>query len=183
MMLLIPRGWAAVLLLALLLPGSAVAAPDYFSGTITREALCRSLIEAGVPASRLPLLGASHYVLVRRSEVSSLIKLAHYRLSRDLGPRWDQRFNCLSFAWNLVNEATKELAREDWHAPVPAAKRDSVIAIRPAVVAISYLQNGGQSAHAINLIATDEGLVWYDPQNGREVRPPRDLETVFYPDS
>jgi hypothetical protein len=79
-----------------------------------------------------------------------------------------------------VNEAGKQLAREEWHAPVPQAKRDSVIAVLPAAFLVAYIKESG-NAHAVALVLTDAGPVWLDPQSGPVALTPTELITVFYP--
>lgn len=151
-----------------------------FGATVTSVAFIDAMVAAGIPAHRLPALGATHYVKVRRPELVGLVALARYRLSKDV-PQYDVRYNCFAFAWNLVNEATKELCREDWHAPAPRAKRDSIVSIRPAIVPVTYTQERTGLGHTINLVLTDAGLLFVDPQTGVVALTPAELATLCYP--
>ena len=157
-----------------------------FGATITRAAALEQLRAAGIPASRLPASSGTHYVLLRHDELGLFTAKVRNHLYKYFGPGWDVRFNCFSFARHLVSLADLTLATEDWHAPVPRAKRDDIVAFRPATLVVCYLPHGvvdpSRSGHAVNLILTDRGPVWYDPQHGSIPRPTdAELATVYYP--
>lgn len=144
------------------------------------------LKKAGIPGHRLPGFSGTHYVLFRKAELGTFTAKVRNHLYKFYGPRWDVRFNCFSFARHFVSQADLLLASEDWHAPVSRVKRDDITAFRPAVLVVCYQPGGvidpARSAHAVNLILTDDGPVWYDPQKGAIPRPTdAELATVYYP--
>lgn len=124
--------------------------------------------------------GSSGYAELRRSELPVLhaLFLAHLnklglpaRITAP-GARWDVRLNCYGLSRAFVAFANAQLCLERWHS--------SSCAPMPAMAITCYVtRNGGR--HAIVLIVTDDGPLFWDPQSGPVELTPAELASRWYP--
>lgn len=104
------------------------------------------------------------------AEVSAAALPAYYDWFRtklyDLGVvRWDQRQDCDDFANLYADFLSLRFYLAQWESsPLPVAEG-------VAVARYWYRPNLGTEIHAINALATDQGLVFIEPQTGQRIYP------------
>lgn len=154
------------------------------AGTFTEQALDRAQMTAAVKAAGIPApptWAAKSYAVLKRSELVTFQALFLARLSKDGIPvnlasgrsGWQARFNCWAFCEAFVSDASKALVRDLFHSWSPAE--------RPAIIPFAFTKGDG-GCHAIVLILTDAGPVWWDPQIGEHrALTPAELASIWYP--
>lgn len=115
--------------------------------------------------SSLPLkgwVGDEAYAEVRSAALPQMQELFRSHLS-ELGlVKWDARFDCNRFAALFIACAQARFAALSWHSETKAQGL--------ALAEFWYRPAGKASGHAIVAAATERGLLFWEPQTGREVQ-------------
>lgn len=129
----------------------------------------RTSLDTGthVSASSLPLAGwagDATYAVVDSSALPQMFEdLQNAVFKQGLAGQWDSRFDCNRFASLYIGLAHAKYAVKAWHHPTgPQALALAEIWYRP--------DNAPQFiGHAIVAALTERGLIFIEPQHGREI--------------
>lgn len=172
--------WLAIFL-GLSALSAQLSASLFTDRALDRDQMAAAVKSAGVPYA--PAWAAKSYAVLNRAELVTFQALFLARLSKAGIPvslptgrsGWQPRFNCWSFCQAFIVEASYALTLELFHSWSPAERA----AIVPCAVRM-----GDGTIHALLLILTDQGPLWWDPQAGQH-RPltPTELSTIWFPQS
>lgn len=136
-------------------PERELGTPQTVSNAQLRAAL------SGLPAPILPDVG---YAVVNSAALSGYYADYRAELFRQGVVKWEGKFDCNKFASAYAAGAQMRFYRERFHSWAPG----QAAAIGEAWYVPGWAR--GQ-AHAVNLALTERGLVWIEPQTGREFTP------------
>jgi hypothetical protein len=118
-----------------------------------------------IPAQNLPLLGFrgdTAYSVVQSSALPAMFADFKSVLFKQGLVKWDSRFDCNHFASLYIGLAQAQYAAAAWHSSTPAQTL--------ALAEFWYRPNPAINAgHAIVAAQTERGLLFIEPQTGREV--------------
>jgi hypothetical protein len=165
-------------ILALCLASVAHAA-HFSEQALSRDQMTAAVLGVGIRA--VPQWAALNYAPMRRAELTTFQAMFRARLSKAGVPvsyaasGWQARFNCWAFCEAFVVEASLALMLEQHHSWSKAE--------RPAIIPFAFTRADG-ACHAILLIITDAGPVWWDPQTGEHRNlTAAELASVWYPEA
>ncbi len=126
-----------------------------------------------LPALPGSVWGDTGYAVVRRGALSSIYGNFRSVLSHRGIVKWDGRFDCNRFATLYIAVAHTDFAVAAWHSSTGAQSL--------ALAEIWYLQGGDRDrAHAIVAAMTEDGLIFIEPQTGKElVLTPAERQSIF----
>lgn len=116
-----------------------------------------------IPKERLPgFNGSESYAVIRRSALDEIRIISRSRLNRDGLVGYDVRFDCNAIVDHYLTTAQTIIATDAWHSRLNAEAF--------ALAAVWYWPDNSKRPHAIVQAETEDGTVYYDPQNGNEVK-------------
>lgn len=116
-----------------------------------------------VSASSLPLAGWAGdaiYAVLDSSALPQMFEdLQNAVFKQGLAGQWDSRFDCNRFASLYIGLAHAKYAVKAWHQPTG-----------PQALALAEVwYRSARGPHAIVAALTERGLIFIEPQNGREI--------------
>ena len=120
---------------------------------------------AVVQAAELPLpgfKGDTAYAVVRSEALPALYANFRDVLNKQGLVKWDSRYDCNHFASLYISLAQASYTVAAWHSETKAQTL--------ALAEVWYLPNGPPAGHAIVAALTERGLVFIEPQTGREIQ-------------
>lgn len=116
---------------------------------------------AGLPAPILPDVG---YAVADSTALAAYYEEFRADLHRKDVVKWEGRFDCNKFATAYAAGAQMRFYRERFH----SWQAGQAVAVGEAWYVPGWAR--GQ-AHAVNVALTERGLVWIEPQTGRQFTP------------
>lgn len=117
------------------------------------------------PAAELPLAGFkgdAAYATVQSAALPSFYDNFRDVLSRQGLVKWDGRFDCNHFAALYISLAQSSYTVAAWQSETKAQTL--------ALAEIWYRPGAGAAGHAVVAAATERGLLFIEPQTGREIQ-------------
>lgn len=128
-----------------------------------------------LPAAALPITGFkgdTAYAVVQSTALPALYDNFRAVLSRQGLVKWDARYDCNHFASLYISLAQSSYTVATWHSETKAQTL--------ALAEVWYRPGNGVGGHAIVAAMTERGLVYVEPQNGRELTlSPAERASIF----
>lgn len=141
-------------------------AAAWLAVTAAVAAPAEQLGEGRIEPTRLPLRGAvgdASYATVRTAALPKLQQHFERALAREGLVRANDRFDCNHYVGLFIALAQARWSTDNWHSRAAAQSL--------ALAEVWYWQRGigGGQAHAVVAAATDEGLLYFEPQTGQRL--------------
>lgn len=142
---------------------------------IDRTEVVQKLILEGVPVFNIELSSFA-YAEVNEQSIPGLVADFRSALFKAGVPvsdvtgqsGYDQRFNCTGFSDFFAGYSSARLMGELWHSPLQV-QRSAVFVVWFTQDAAPVDAQGRKIGHAINLLLTQNGARWLEPQTGAKL--------------